>query len=157
MQGINSRRAANGQGEDHLFLSAQWLLRVPLAILEDLGRFGKFVENGANGIGRKQGSARGRRIAASQFDLHTLNALKLIGGGAREDIRDPRGATHTEDGGDARRFRFGLSDPEHVTVGIVAKHVVVKIESELAEFPELIGDVIAGVSDGAIRTHDDLV
>src|SRR5689334_14326566 len=52
---------------------------------------------------------------------------------------------------------FCLRYPEQVTVRVVAKDVVVKIETEFAELPQLIRDVFAGVGDGTIGPHDDLV
>src|SRR6185503_1864204 len=54
-------------------------------------------------------------------------------------------------------FRRGLGGPEHVAVVVVSKNAVMKIETELAEFPELISDVFAGVRDSAVRADDDLV
>jgi hypothetical protein len=50
-----------------------------------------------------------------------------------------------------------LSYPEIVTVGITAKNLEIEIEAELAELPELIRDVFAGVRYSSIRAHDDLV
>ena len=46
--------------------------------------------------------------------------------------------------------RLGLRHPEHVSVRIVAKDFVVEVESELAQFPELISDVLARVGYGPI-------
>ena len=42
-------------------------------------------------------------------------------------------------------------------IGILAKDTVMKIESELAELPQLIRDVFSRVGDGAVRTNNDLV
>src|SRR6476659_3687853 len=54
-------------------------------------------------------------------------------------------------------FRIGGGDPECVAVVVMPEIAVMKIEPELTEFPELIRDVFAGVSDSAVGTHDDLV
>src|SRR5687767_6892373 len=54
-------------------------------------------------------------------------------------------------------IRIRGCDPQHVAIRIGANDVVMKIETELAEFPKLIGDVFASVRYGAVRADDDLV
>src|SRR5579863_1293585 len=48
MQRIDSGGAANRQGEDHLLLPAQGLLRIPFTVFEDLRFLRELVEDGAN-------------------------------------------------------------------------------------------------------------
>ena len=52
---------------------------------------------------------------------------------------------------------FSLSYPEIVIVRIFSKDVEVEIESELAELPQLIRDVFAGVRYSSVRANNDLV
>jgi hypothetical protein len=46
--------------------------------------------------------------------------------------------------------RFGFAYPEDVTVGVVSEDFVIEVESEFAEFPELVSDVFSGVGYGSI-------
>jgi hypothetical protein len=39
----------------------------------------------------------------------------------------------------------------------VRRHLVLEVDPEEAELPELVGDVLAGVGDGAVRADEDLV
>ncbi len=47
--------------------------------------------------------------------------------------------------------------PSCIAIGIRPKRLVIEIETELAQFPKLIRDVFAGVSNCSVRAHDDLV
>ena len=63
----------------------------------------------------------------------------------------------------ARHLRLSLGvsvsrcDPGRMAVGIHAKRLVIEVQTKLAELPQLIRNVFAGVSHGSVRTHDDLV
>ncbi len=47
-------------------------------------------------------------------------------------------------------------DPALVAVGITEELLVAEIAAEKAELPEVVGDVLADVADGAVRADDDL-
>src|SRR5258705_13986229 len=58
-------------------------------------------------------------------------------------------------------FCFGVRitrrNPKQLTILILAKELVVKVETQLPQFPELIGDVFSGVGYSPIRTDNDFV
>ena len=54
-------------------------------------------------------------------------------------------------------LRFTGCDPGDVAVFITAKRFVMKIQIELAEFPELISNVLACVGHSSVRADDNLV
>ena len=45
-------------------------------------------------------------------------------------------------------------DPDFVAVGVSRQRPVVEVFAEQPELPELVSDVLADVSDGAVRAHD---
>src|ERR1019366_2068463 len=47
-------------------------------------------------------------------------------------------------------------NPDFVLVGIAVELAVAEVQAEQTELPQMIGNVLADVSDGPIRTHDDL-
>ena len=47
-------------------------------------------------------------------------------------------------------------DPQLAAIGIAHERAIVEILAQQAEFPELIGDVLADISDRAVGTHDHL-
>lgn len=53
--------------------------------------------------------------------------------------------------------RVGGRDPKLLAVGVGVKQFVVEIKAQDAEFPHLIGDVFARVSDRSVRADEDLV
>src|SRR5947208_8381624 len=57
----------------------------------------------------------------------------------------------------SRGVSLSRCDPGRMAVGIPAKRLVIEIQTELAELPQLIRNVFAVVRHGAVRTHDDLV
>src|SRR4051794_10843080 len=48
-------------------------------------------------------------------------------------------------------------DPAIVTIRIAKELAIAEILPQQAELPQVIGDVLAGISDRSIRPHDDLV
>ena len=48
-------------------------------------------------------------------------------------------------------------NPAVVTIGIAIEASITKISAEQSEFPKMVGDVFADVSNGAIGAHNDLV
>ena len=70
-----------------------------------------------------------------------------------DDVVDARGVAER---GPARRLGLGGRDPDHVPA-VFLPGPVVEILPQQAELPELVGDVLADVGDGAVRAHDDLV
>ena len=52
---------------------------------------------------------------------------------------------------------IGRRYPQWLPIRIVAKQLVVKIESQFTELPQLVGNVLSCVGHSAIRTHNDLV
>src|SRR5579883_874616 len=98
----------NREREDHLFLAAQGRLRMPRAILENLRLFGKFIQDGANRVGRDKRGLRWRSIAATKFDLDAFNTIQFVGGKTSKDVGDAWCATHAENGGDSGSFSFGM-------------------------------------------------
>ena len=55
----------------------------------------------------------------------------------------------------ARIVALAGGDPGLVAVRMLVKAPVVEIAVEQAEFPEVVGDVLADVGDGAVGAHDD--
>ena len=47
--------------------------------------------------------------------------------------------------------------PDHVTVRVSAKWLIVKIDVELSQLPQVKGNVFACVGHCAVRAHDDFV
>src|SRR6266699_3368698 len=108
MQRVYCCGVTNRKREDHLFLTAQWLLRIPYTVLKNLWLLGKFVKDGAYRIWRNQG--RGRRCVITTAKLHfdTFNTIELINGGTSEHVGDARGATHTQDSGNPGLLDLGM-------------------------------------------------
>src|SRR5260370_36462593 len=99
MQRIDRRRTANWQRKDHLFLSAQWRLGIPFPVLENLWLLGKFVQNCAYRIWRKQGGRRGRVITPAKLQLDAVDIVQLINNSASKEGRKCKSANHTPDSG----------------------------------------------------------
>ena len=81
---------------------------------------------------------------AARHDLLRIRLSRI------DDVIDSHAAAEVADVQCLAASGSVCSDPENMTVVVVSKDLVVEIQTELAEFPELIGDVFAGVGDGAV-------
>ena len=69
-----------------------------------------------------------------------------------DDVVDARAAAERR----RARLRLRCRRPHLVPVRIRVPLAIVEILAQQAEFPKLIGDVLADVGHGAVRAHDDL-
>src|SRR5882724_8130709 len=97
---------------------------------------------------------RAGRLAGVSERLEPLDDDRLKIRLARVDhVVDPFGASEARVIGAPGAAAAG---PDLVSVRLTPKDVVLEIGGEQAEFPELIGDVLADVGHRAVAAHDDL-
>src|SRR5438552_18889977 len=75
MQRIDCGRTTNGQGENEFFLTRQWLLRIPGAIVKDLWCPGNCIQDCANRIRSYQGRGRGCITATAKMHVDAIHPV----------------------------------------------------------------------------------
>ena len=98
-------------------------------------------------------AARGRRLVAQGGHARLHHPLGIGLADVDHVVDVPGMAEH----GRARLALFARRGPEHVAVLVDALPAIPEVAVEEAQLPELVGDVLARVGDGAVGADDDLV